>query len=232
MKVLFLYDDYWHPYDVIDRGLSSFGERLGAFDFEFIRTAKDILTPAMLPEYSVVVNAKSNQINGANTEPWFEAGVTELLPADFEAYVRAGGGFLALHAGSAYWHGSVPVRDPDRFSGPNDDYLRLVGASFDGHPPRCAVTVYPFGEHPITRGAPSFTARDEQYRLSGTAPDCNIILKSRSEAGGEQIAGYTRRLGKGRLCVLTPGHHIEVWRSGAFQTLLLNAIAWCGGETE
>ena len=231
MKVLFLYDDYWHPGDVIEQGLRDSGDLLGGYHFEFVRTAKDILTPEMLSEFPVVINTKSNQINGANTEPWFEEGVTEVLPSDFETYVRAGGGFLALHAGTAFWHGAVPIREPDRFTGPNEDYLRLIGASFAGHPPRCEVTVYPVAEHPVTRGVSAFTVRDEHYHLENLTPDMEVVLKSRSEAGGEQIAGYTRTLGKGRLCVLTPGHHVTVWQHTAFRTLLRNAIDWCGGKT-
>lgn len=229
MKVLFLYDDNWHPWDVIERGMSAFGHSLDGCEFDFIRTAKDILTPEMLAEFSVVVNAKGNQINGANTEPWFEAGVTEVLPADFEAYIRSGGGFLALHAGCAWWPGSVPIREPDRFTGPNEDYLRLIGASFAGHPTRCEVTVYPAAEHPITQGVSAFTGRDEHYRLTDFAPDIRAFLKSKSEEGGEQIAGYSRLLGSGRLCVLTPGHTLGIWKSPNFQRLLRNAIDWCGG---
>ncbi len=229
MKVLFLYDDNWHPCEVIERGLQSFGNRLDGYAFDFVRTAKDILTPEMLKEYDVVVNAKGNQINAANPEPWFEAGVTEVLPSEFEAFARAGGGFLALHAGCAWWSGFVPVREPDRFTEPNEAYLRLIGAAFDGHPPRCEVTVYPSAEHPITRGVCAFTGRDEQYRLKDLAPDSQIFLRSRSEAGGEQIAGFTRRLGHGRLCVLTPGHTLGIWQQPDFQQLLTNAIDWCGG---
>ena len=58
MKVLFLYDDIWHPWDVIERGLKSFGNRLDGYAFEFVRTAKDILTPQLLKDFDVVVNAK------------------------------------------------------------------------------------------------------------------------------------------------------------------------------
>lgn len=227
MKVLFLYDDVWHPYDVLDRGLDAFAEAAKEFTFERVRTAKDILTPELISEYPVIVNAKSNQINAANPEPWFEPGVTEVCPEDFRHYVERGGGFLSLHSGNAFF---AEPELPERFLPANADYIDFVGNHFVGHPPRCEVGVYPAGEHPITEGVVSFLERDEHYELKLHAEDAEVFLKSRSATGGEQIAGYTRTFGQGRLCVLTPGHTLAVWKNSEFQKLLCNAILWCGGK--
>jgi type 1 glutamine amidotransferase len=41
-----------------------------------------------------------------------------------------------------------------------------------------------------------------------------------------QPAGWTRAEGAGRVCVLTPGHNLEVWLHPEFQKLLLNACRW------
>jgi hypothetical protein len=30
------------------------------------------------------------------------------------------------------------------------------------------------------------------------------------------------------VCVLTPGHNVEVWQHPSFQALLVNGLDWCG----
>jgi type 1 glutamine amidotransferase len=53
----------------------------------------------------------------------------------------------------------------------------------------------------------------------------DVFLRSHSKHG-VQPAGWTRIEGEGRVCVLTPGHNLEVWRHPEFQKLLLNALRW------
>ena len=45
---------------------------------------------------------------------------------------------------------------------------------------------------------------------------------------GEQVSGYVREMGEGRLVMLAPGHHIDVWENKNFQKLLVNALHWAG----
>ena len=42
---------------------------------------------------------------------------------------------------------------------------------------------------------------------------------------------YVRTQGKGRVCVLTPGHTHDVWGNSHFQVLLENAVRWCGNKS-
>lgn len=228
-KVLFIYDDVWHPAEVIDRGLQTFGEELMGYEFDMVMTAKDILTPEMLKEYPLIVCCKGNAINAANSAPWFEEGVTEVMPKDFRKYVEEGGSFLAVHAANTFTKAGCP------------EMADLLGGSFVTHPPRCAVTVYPVSEHPIVRDLDAFTQRDEHYQLDLAsdilkadqveAPygdkETSVFLKSYSVTGGTQIAGWTRKIGKGRLCCITPGHTLGVWSDPEFQKLFLNSMAWC-----
>jgi type 1 glutamine amidotransferase len=60
-----------------------------------------------------------------------------------------------------------------------------------------------------------------------TADDAEVLLES--ESGGVQTAGYVRALGKGKICVLTPGHILSVWQNPMFKKLVTNAINWCLG---
>jgi type 1 glutamine amidotransferase len=210
VNILVLCDDYWHPAEVIELGIAPLKEK---YNFTIIKSAKDILTPEMITNYPVILCCKGNNINSSNTAPWFEDGVTEVCPKEFEEYVRKGGSFLSVHSSNT--------------SKPGDAYTDFVGNYFNGHPPRCHVNVNMLPNHPITNEVEDFAIRDEHYNIVITASDAEIFCKSNSADGGEQIAGYTRNIGEGRLCVLTPGHTTDVWYNKMFQRLLCNAIDWC-----
>jgi type 1 glutamine amidotransferase len=142
--------------------------------------------------------------------------VTEVGPEEFEDYIRAGGGFLAVHSGLAYRKDQCPA------------YCNLVGSAFITHPPRCTVNMTVTNPaHPVAAGVPDFSLRDEHYAMEMLCDDVDVFLKSTSEKGGTQTAGYTRTLGNGRLCVLTPGHTLDVWEDPHFQTLFTQALEWC-----
>ncbi len=211
MKVLVICDDLWHPAEVIEKGLAAWGDP--RFQFDIVKAAKDILTPERIAGYPVILCCKGDSVTSANNAPWFEDGVTEVRPAEFEEYVRAGGGFVSLHASNTARAGSPMAA--------------FVGNSFVGHPPRCGVEMEVTGEHPVTAGVEPFHIRDEHYELALCAPDAEVFLHSQSSTGGRQVAGYSRQMGEGRLCVLTPGHTLDVWLHPQFLRLLGNALAWC-----
>lgn len=212
INVLMLCDDVWHPVEVIQRGLSDLQDK--EFHFDYVCAAKDILTPEFIAEYPVIVNCKGNAITAANQEPWYEPGVTEVGVKEFADYVNAGGGFLSVHAGNTATRNSW------------NDYVDFVGNSFVTHPLRCEIDIEVVKEHPVTEGVTDFTIRDEHYELADIAEDADVFLRSVSATGGNQIAGYSRTLGEGKICVLTPGHVLAVWKNEMFRKLFFNAIRW------
>lgn len=214
IRVLVIYDDLWHPAEVISKGLKTFREE--DIELDFVQDAKDILTIHRIRRYDVIMNCKCNNITAANNHPWFEPGVTEVGPQEFRDYVCAGGGFLSVHSGNAFYK-------------ENDcrEYIDFVGNYFVKHPPRCEILVSPVGKHPITDGTEPFTIRDEHYELAVTADDAVQILRTESASGGCQTGGYVRQMGEGRLCVLTPGHILDVWENTDYRRLLARAIRWC-----
>jgi type 1 glutamine amidotransferase len=60
--------------------------------------------------------------------------------------------------------------------------------------------------------------------MTGEPVDC--FLQTTSDHGS-QPGGWTRSEGAGRVCVLTPGHNVEVWLTPGFQALLRNGLQWC-----
>ena len=210
IPVLILCDDYWHPAEVIERGFR--GLIQNDYSFDFVNSPKDILTPEMIKSFPLIVNCKSNTLNSANQSPWF-SDITEVGVAEFDAYVREGGGFLSLHSGNT--------------AKEKNEYALFVGNTFLGHPPRCAVEVKITGNHPITEGIDNFTIRDEHYRIDHFAENSTILFQTVSESGGTQTGAYTIEHGKGRLCIMTPGHILSVWQHTSYQRILLNALHWC-----
>ena len=218
MDILVLCDDRWHPGEVVEKGMAFLKEE--GFGLDFVKDAKDILTPERIRRYPLLVNAKGNAISCGNDAPWFEDGVTEVGPKELQSYVREGGGFLSIHAGNSFTAKTCR------------DYTEFVGNSFVTHPPRCDVKVTVTGKHPVTEGVADFCIRDEHYQLDQLAEDILPLLTTRSENGGEQMGGYVRAMGKGRICVLTPGHILSVWENPQFRKLVKNAICWCAGGRE
>jgi len=111
----------------------------------------------------------------------------------------------------------------------------------------CPVTVQPIKPHPVTEGVEMFCETDEHYRIEILAKDADILAASysppqspeTSETGRDKNvknitawispACYVRTQGKGRICVLTPGHFLPVWHNPQFQRMLVNGLDWCSG---
>lgn len=220
-RILVLCDDVWHPAEVIEKGMMPLeGDD---YRFEFVKTAKDILTPEMIEEYPLIICCKSNSVTSGNPAPWFENTVTEVMGGEFRSYVERGGAFLSVHSGNVFTGDGDGVRE----------YTEFVGNRFLSHPLRCEVLLKKAKEHPIMCGVDEqFFVRDEHYQMEILAEDADIFLTSVSDTGGLQTAGYTREMGEGRLCVLTPGHTLSVWQNKQFQRIFLNAVAWCLGGKE
>lgn len=207
MRVLVICDDHWHPAATVREGLGALGD--SEYTFDWIEDAGDWSAERMAA-YPLVVMAKSNNVSAADRSPW----VTDAVQQAFADFVRGGKGLLVIHSGTAGYR-ELPV-------------LRgLMGGTFLQHPPQCPVTVEPKEGKPLTAGSAPFTLQDEHYQMALDDAGADVFLTTTSEHG-TQPGGWTRREGDGRVCVLTPGHNVEVWLHPAFQTLLRNALHWCG----
>jgi type 1 glutamine amidotransferase len=206
MRILVLCDDYWHPAGVPREGLASLAGP--DYTFDFIENAGDWSAERMA-EYPVLLLIKSDNVSAKDQTPW----MTDEAHAALADYVRGGHGLLAIHSGTVGGKDKAALR-------------RLLGGTFDHHPEQCPVTVTPKAGHPLVAGVASFTQKDEHYFMSmeeGAVID--VFLTSTSQHG-EQPAGWTRCEGQGRVCVLTPGHNVEVWKDASFQQLLRGALEW------
>ena len=222
MRILLLCDDYWHPGQIPMDGAAQLQDQ--GFQFDSIVNAGDFL-PEALRNYPVVLMAKSDQASREDKTSW----KTEEVQQAFIDYVENGGGLLAVHSGTV--------------AGEHTEKLnRLIGCRFTYHPQACPVTVQPIKHHPVTEGVGMFCEIDEHYRLEILAPDADILIASYSPPQGEPArygedpqnteawicpAAYIRCQGKGRVCVLTPGHTQAVWQNRHFLKTIANALRWC-----
>jgi type 1 glutamine amidotransferase len=203
---LIIAGDLWHPADTVRRGLAPLSG--DGFEFEFLADDAARL-PGILPAFAMVLLAKANMISAADQRPW----LTPEIEASLLNFVRHGGGLAVMHAGTSRYESSVAMNE-------------MMGGAFERHPDLCAVALEPVSNHPLVKDVAPFTVHDEHYFMKTTGAAVDVFLHSRSRYG-VQPAGWTRVLdGGGRVFVLTPGHHLEVWLHPAFQKLLLSGMKW------
>jgi type 1 glutamine amidotransferase len=204
LRILALCDDAWHPAEVVQRGLGALAD--SPFAFEFVTHGGE-WSPARMAEFPLVIVAKANHLGATDQKPW----LTAETQSAFRNFVLSGGGVLFVHAGVCY-------KDLPEMRG-------VAGGAFLRHPDQCPVAVEPKAGHRLTVGVQPFTEQDEHYFMVLDDAQADVFLHTRS-AHGVQPAGWTRHEGGGRVCVLTPGHNLEVWLHPEFQKLLLNALCW------
>jgi len=144
----------------------------------------------------------------------------------FERYIRAGGGFVGVHAASATEYGWAW-------------YGQLLGAYFSAHPAiQTARVQVEISDHPSTQHLPqSFTVQDELYTFR-TNPRASVrVLMTLDESsyavgdlamGDHPIAWYHEFEG-GRSWYTALGHPIELYSDPRFTRHVLGGIRWAAG---
>ena len=209
ITVLVICDDHWHPGSIVREGITALGEC--GFEFDWIEDAGE-WSAARMAEYPVVVMAKSDNVSSTDKNPW----VTQDVQQAFLDYTRQGNGLLFVHSGTSGYAEMPKMRG-------------LIGGVFIKHPRQCPVAVEPRTGHPLTVGSTPFTVVDEHYFMTLDDAEADLFLTTTSQHGA-RAGGWTRAEGDGRVCVLSPGHTVEVWLHPSFQALLINGLRWCSGQ--
>ncbi|WP_377273560.1 ThuA domain-containing protein [Peterkaempfera sp. SMS 1(5)a] len=144
-----------------------------------------------------------------------------------EAYVRGGGGFLALHSAAGTergwpWFGEL-----------------LGGVRFTRHPdPQPGTVLVEDRSHPATAALPtSWSWTDEWYDFTADPRAGVRVLASIDEhcyEGGEMglvdhPLVWCHRVGAGRCLVTALGHFPQAYREPVFRTHLRGALEWTAG---
>jgi type 1 glutamine amidotransferase len=207
MKTAVFCGDRWHPAEVVQEGLDPL--RTTDTTLEFFTDAGG-WTWERMQLYDVLILSKGNGRTGSPDRDW----LTEELQDHFQRYVEAGGGLLVCHSGT------VGYRDQPGFR-------RLIGGVFSYHPQPCPIILEYTGSFGRAENDPKIIRVHDEHYFVETGHDIDVFLKSSSESG-TQPAGWTRREGRGRVCVLTPGHFADVWLHPVYQHTLAETLRWCG----
>jgi type 1 glutamine amidotransferase len=139
--------------------------------------------------------------------------------AELDAFVRRGGGLLALHT-------AVICFDAD------PAWRELCGAAWDwstsSHPPLgpVAVALTAAGrEHPVTAGHGDFVVTDECYEALDTVQGLEPLLVGRTAASSWPLL-WAREVGAGRVVTDLLGHGPESLRHPIHRSILSRAAAW------
>jgi uncharacterized protein len=194
--------------------------------------------------YAAVVFFTTGDLTTLGTDgkpPMSAKGKQTLLDA-----VRAGMGFVGVHAASDTFH-TLP--DPEDRSNryiahgdQEDPYLRMLGAEFitHGREPRLqdANLIVNDATFPGLEGVTSpVSFNEEWYSMKDFMPDLHVILTlNTQDMKGEcyQRAPYpvtwARRQGKGRVFYTAVGDRPENWKNKFFLNLLAGGIRWSIGD--
>jgi type 1 glutamine amidotransferase len=209
MRILVFCDDYWHPASTPRIGLKGLEQK--GFQFDWIEDAND-WPVNRLTKYPVVILTKANNISSVDQTPWVTKGVQDI----FLDYVQRGNAILAIHSGIAGYE-QLPIM------------RALMGGAFREHPDQCMVTIEPQPGHQLCAGCIPFTLMDEHYFIDLDDDQAEVFTTTSSEYG-TQPGGWIRFEGQGKICVIAPGHNLQVWEHPSFQTLLTNVLLWCGDK--
>lgn len=126
-----------------------------------------------------------------------------------------------------------------------DDYGRIVGARFDGHPWTQTFTADVLEpQHPATAHlGDAWTWHDEVYQFRDLRPDARVLLRVRDDdldpaAPGARRPDFGYPLawchteGSGRVFSTSLGHFPAAWESPVFLRHLDGGLAWALGTGE
>jgi type 1 glutamine amidotransferase len=155
--------------------------------------------------------------------------LTESGRAAFEAYMRAGGGYVGVHSASDTeyewpWYGGLLGCNAWFLKHPKIQPATLVTADIP---------------HPSTRGLPArFPFTDEWYNFrNNPAPRVNVLLRidessydpGEGAMGADHPMSWFHEYGGGRVWYTALGHRPETFADPLFRSHLLGGIRWAAG---
>jgi uncharacterized protein len=221
------------------------GEKSGAFN---VTGSKDISMMELknLKKFDVLV------LNNTNSKPdhrnlfWDklkETGADSAfvmkqalkLEANLRKFVKKGGGLLILHGGNTMLNNSW-------------DFSRLMGGSFDYHPPQQAIQVrLEDPNHPLVQAFPAegFNHVDEPYFYKNAYAELdfkplmyfnNAEIKSQRKGQelteGKTYVAWIRAEGKGRVLYASPSHNAQSFENPDLLQFYLDGMQYVAGDVE
>jgi uncharacterized protein len=221
------------------------GEKSGAFE---VVGSKDITQMELknLKKYDVLVlnntNSKPDHRNlfwdklkesGADSAAVMQK--AQELESNLRKFVESGGGLFVLHGGNTTLNNSM-------------DFSRLLGGSFDYHPPQQAFQVrLEDPNHPLVQAFPKegFNHVDEPYFYKNAYEEMNFkpLLyfnnaeiknqkKGQELTEGKTYVAWIRTEGKGRVMYSSPSHNAQSFENPQLLRFFLDGLQYVAGDVE
>ena len=183
--------------------LQRLGDRSPDFDVVAVASSRSLTATALRRARAVVFLSTTGELRMG------EAGLTRLL-----RFVRAGGGFVGLHAASNTFE-----RRPA--------FARMLGAQFRAHPfvgrGRVLVTDR---SHPATRRMPRSFAIDDEFYVFERSPRRRARVLARRDTAADEPLVWSRGEGRGRVFYSALGHPSAAWRDPLHLRLVEDGLRW------
>lgn len=157
------------------------------------------------------------------------------LEANLRKFVKKGGGLLILHGGNTMLNNSW-------------DFSRLMGGSFDYHPPQQAIQVrLEDPNHPLVQAFPSegFNHVDEPYFYKNAYAELNFKpllyfnnAEIKSQRKGQELTegktyvAWIRAEGKGKVMYASPSHNAQSFENSDLLQFYLDGMQYVAGDVE
>lgn len=185
------------------------------------------------PEVRDIFLDKLREIHGSETEAVKRKAAE--LEKNLIKYVENGGGLFVFHGGVTTQNNSW-------------DFSRMVGASFDYHPPQQPITVrVEDSKHPLTAAISGgqFVHVDEPYFYKNAYAELNFrpLLyfnnaeikqqrKGKERADGKTYVAWIRRHGKGRVMYSSPSHNAQSFENPQLLQFFLDGLQYVVGDVK
>ncbi len=241
LKVLIIDGQNNHKWDITTPVLKDALEGSGAFRVEVSTTPPKGAPAAAWTGWHPKFSDFSAVVSNYNGEPW-----PETVRAEFDAYVKAGGGFVSVHAannsfpewkeynqmiGVGGWGGRNEGSGPWLYVKDGKLFRDTSKGNGGAHGPQHEFIVeIQNADHPITRGLPKrwLHCKDELYsRLRGPSENIEILSTAKSDLTSEQepnlmVISY----GKGRVFHTTLGHADYSMLDRGFYEIMQRGTEW------
>jgi len=131
-------------------------------------------------------------------------------------FVKGGKGFIPLHCASWCFRNSPEV-------------IELMGGQFKTHKYDSFPAVITAPQHPVMKGIPAFTTKDETYVHDKLSKSIQVLTE-RVEGSTREPYTWVREYGKGRVFYTAYGHDDHTFRNQGFLDLVKNGVMWAVGD--
>jgi type 1 glutamine amidotransferase len=199
-------DNQYHDHDKIGLELK---KNVSIKDFNvFLTDDFNLLLPENIKKYDTVV---SYSVGAATSNENISSLMNSVKGAELN-YKGSPVGFVGIHGATTSFQD-------------NEEYKKMIGASFVSHPDIGPVYNFKVNkDHAITKNIDDFQLQDELY-LFNIHSEFNTLISCNYENIERPIAWY-KHYGKGRIFYLALGHGIEQINNPILKELIINGINW------